>query len=76
MNKCLNCRHWQYKSGAYGTCQKISDAVDWQNRDPAVIYAWAADDTNLGSKLLTHPDFGCVSFEARPPKGEGDDCDE
>lgn len=63
MTTCKNCRHWEPDKGSYGICRKISEAGDWQNRDPAVIHAWADDDSNLGANLLTKPDFGCVSFE-------------
>lgn len=71
MTTCKNCRHWEPGSGVYGVCRKISDATDWRNRDPAVINAWASDDTGLGADLLTQPDFGCTNFE--PTEGAKND---
>lgn len=53
---CKDCRFWED-----GVCDMVDTCgVAAKPETLFQIEAWADDDSNLGAKLRTGPDFGCI----------------
>lgn len=65
MGYCKNCKFWND-----GQCERVDnrdEGFGW-SQNPAIrfeVEIKADDDSGLGYRLITGPDFGCVRFEEK-----------
>ena len=66
--RCKNCKFWDD-----GECNGVGEhdaGFGWE-QNPAVLFdidVRADDDSGLGFKLKTGPEFGCVRFVSKEPR--------
>jgi hypothetical protein len=73
MNTCKNCLYWTTAEQlTTGECNKVNHETprhiglkDTSAPDTFEVQVTVADDHNLGTWLITGPDFGCIKFEQK-----------
>jgi len=57
---CKNCKWWED-----GACDFVDTIHAKKKETRFEVECWANDDTDLGAKVMTGPDFGCIHFKAK-----------